>query len=116
MLKKIITLCVLLTGEAFGIGAEILGARMYGVGNQSFLKTFFWMAPIFFVGMLFLLSGYMLGYRVFKNIWVVSAISIGSILVIEPIINILLFHQPPTRGSLLGFAFGIAGIVASLFF
>jgi hypothetical protein len=56
------------------------------------------------------------GYRVFKNIWIVSAISITSILITEPILNYLIFHELPTKGALAGLILGVIGFVLALLF
>lgn len=63
-----------------------------------------------------LVSSYVIGYGQLKNIWIITAISIGSIIVVEPVLTYLLFHQIPTPGAMTGLALGVLGIVASLSF
>jgi len=65
-------------------------------------------------GSIFLIEGYMLGYTAFRNIWIVSAISITSILIVEPLLAYDLFQQLPTKGALVGFVAGIIGFAAAL--
>jgi hypothetical protein len=55
----------------------------------------------------------MYGYRSFRNIWIVSALSITSILIMEPLIGYLVFQQLPTRGALFGLLLGAAGFLVT---
>jgi hypothetical protein len=50
-----------------------------------------------------------------ENIWVVGAVSIASIVVVEPIITYLIFHELPGRGALIGLILGILAIISALF-
>jgi hypothetical protein len=45
----------------------------------------------------------------------VTAISLGSILIIEPVLNLLYMGQTPTMGAGIGFTLGVAGILSALF-
>ncbi len=64
----------------------------------------------------FLILGYMLGYSAFKNIWIVSAASITSILIMEPILGFLFFRQMPTTGATIGLILGAVGFITTLLF
>jgi hypothetical protein len=55
----------------------------------------------------------MIGYKSFKNIWVVSALSITSILIMEPLIGYIIFQQLSTRGALVGLLLGAVGFAAT---
>ena len=61
-------------------------------------------------------AGYMTGFKAFKNIWIVSVISIASILLVEPIMNYFIVGQLPTRGALVGLVLGAGGLFSALFF
>ena len=63
---------------------------------------------------LLLIAGYMFGLKYIQNIWVIGAVSIASIIIMEPIITYLLFREIPSRGALLGFVFGILGLLSAL--
>ncbi len=63
----------------------------------------------------FLILGYMLGFKFFKNIWIVNAASITSILIVEPIIAWTIFHQLPTKGAIIGFFLGAVDLFLSIF-
>jgi hypothetical protein len=73
------------------------------------------MLPVITVAGFLLLTGYILGLAAFKNIWIVSAISISSILIFEPAMDYIVTQQLPTRGALVGLIFGALGIVSALF-
>jgi hypothetical protein len=57
----------------------------------------------------------MFGLKIFKNIWIVSVISITSILIIEPFIAYFIGGQLPTKGAIIGLVFGVLGFAAALF-
>ncbi|MGY8684386.1 hypothetical protein Q2941_42535 [Bradyrhizobium sp. UFLA05-153] len=54
------------------------------------------------LGGILLVSGYAIGYMHLKNIWIIVATSVGSIVVAEPILTFLLFREVPISGSLIG--------------
>jgi hypothetical protein len=112
---KIFAILLVFLGEALAIYAEIIAARIISNTSLSFLQVFLRAFLIIIIGGAFLVIGYMRGIDAFKNIWIVSVISITSILIIEPILNYAIFHQLPTRGAALGFIFGILGFVLALF-
>lgn len=111
--SKISVILILFMGEALSVYSEMIAARSHSTTDQHFF-------PIFLKGFLviagagaLLIAGYMLGFKSFKNIWVVSAMSITSILLMEPLIGYLIFHQLPTRGALIGLVFGALGFIAT---
>jgi hypothetical protein len=107
-------LLLIIFGEALAIGAEMYASKSYGSGGtlKAILPKMFIL--IFFASTLLLL-GYMFGYSHFKNIWIVSAVSITSILIIEPIIAFAVFREIPTKGALIGLIFGFLGFIFALF-
>ncbi|MFA7717672.1 MAG: hypothetical protein WC875_03070 [Candidatus Absconditabacterales bacterium] len=110
-LYKIIGLLSIIAGEFLSIYGEMLGSK-YGRGNSSFLIK---PAILMVAGGLVLLVGYMLAYSGFKNIRIVSVVSITAILILEPILAWTLFHEIPTKGSIIGFIFGAMGMLATIF-
>ncbi len=110
---KLLAIALLLVGEAFSVYAEMIAAKEHALANQSFqtifIKAFCQMA----IAGALLIAGYMLGYRSFRNIWMVSALSITSILLMEPLIGYLVFLQIPTRGALIGLILGAVGFIAT---
>lgn len=109
----ILAIVLIISGEALGIFSEIYGARLFSTHTGSPFLLFMKAFSVMIVGGGLLLAGYMIGYKNFKNIWIVSAVSISSVLVIEPILNFTLFHQPPTRGALNGLIFEVLGIISA---
>jgi len=114
MFSKILILLLIFAGEGFAIYAEMLGAKSFSISNQPVLRIFLKMLLIFMVGGGFLTAGYIFGYKIFKNIWIVSAVSITSILIIEPILAILFFKQWPTTGAAIGLILGAIGFIFAL--
>ena len=109
-----ITVLLICLGETFSILAEFIASRKNYTPTAQHLFVFGTPLVLIVVGGAFLVAGYVIGYHQLRNIWIVSAISIGSILVVEPPLALLMFHQLPTRGAALGFVLGIAGLVAAL--
>jgi hypothetical protein len=109
-----LVIVLLFVGEALSIYSEMWGARHFNSSNNWVL--FFKMMIIFTLAGGMLIGGYMLGFSAFKNIWIVTALSVGSILVVEPILAYSLFHQLPTVGALVGLILGVAGIISATFF
>jgi hypothetical protein len=57
----------------------------------------------------------MVGYAHLKNIWIVMAVSVGSIVVVEPLLAYMMFEHLPTTGAVIGLVLGVVGILAALF-
>src|SRR5690348_16293060 len=96
---KIAAIALIFFGEAFSISAQLIASKrveLSTVGQPAFLA---WVYIAGAVGGLLLVAGYILGYSKFQNIWIVTAISIGSIVIFEPILAAILFRQVPTLGS-----------------
>ena len=92
MPASLVAVLLVFFGETFSIGAELVASKRVAAYGADYLYIFLWMfIPI--------VAGYILGYLHLKNIWIIAAISIGSILVVEPILAFLLFRQLPTFGA-----------------
>src|SRR6266404_6002896 len=115
MHNKIIVILAILLGEIAMIFTEILSAYLYQINDGFFFSTFLKLIVAITVGAWILLGGYALGLVAFGNIWIVSAISITSILIFEPILAYIITGQLPTAGALIGFAFGATGLLVTLF-
>lgn len=115
MTIKIFAFTAILIGEVAVMLVEILGARFYGIDHQSFWGTFLRLVVPVTVGAWLLLVGYMTGLIAFQNVWVLSAVSVASILIFEPILAYFLTGQLPTTGAGIGFALGITGLLITLF-
>ena len=113
--QKILTIALLFIGESLAIYAEIAGAKYHDLNNSPLWQIFLKMFLLVAVAGGFLIAGYMLEFNAFKNIWIVSATSITSILIAEPIISWTLFHQMPTTGAIVGLALGALGFIFAIF-
>ncbi len=111
---KVASIIAIFLGEAIAIYAEVFSSK---VMDKEFLWGLFTKSLLLMlVGCVLLLFGYIIGVRSFHNIWVVSVISITSILVAEPAFNYLIFQQLPTPGAFIGLILGIVGLGAALFY
>ena len=93
MSEKLIAVLLVFFGETFSIGAELIASKRVAEPGADYVSIVLWMFVPIVVGGAFLVIGYMLGYLHLKNIWIVTAISVGSILIVEPILAFLLFPQ-----------------------
>jgi len=112
---KILIILLIFIGEAACIYAEIMAAKRFASGRpflQAFLKLFL----IYIISGAFLISGYIFGFKAFRNIWVVSVVSITSILIVEPTLDLIIFQQWPTRGALIGLILGVIGFFSAIFY
>ncbi len=114
-MQQFLAVALIFVGELLAVGAEMVGARDVAAGGGSFWLIFSKMFGVMALGGALLVGGYMLGYRAFQNIWIVTAVSIGSILLVEPILAWTLFHELPTRGAVVGIVLGVGGILSALF-
>jgi len=114
-MPKILVILIIFLGETLAILAEITSAKYFAIDHNSFSRGVIRAIPIMLTGSLLLVFGYMLGLKNFKNIWIVSAVSITSILIAEPIINYTITKQLPGRGALIGLTLGVLGFLAALF-
>ncbi|MES2315803.1 MAG: hypothetical protein V4486_03680 [Patescibacteria group bacterium] len=110
-MKRILPILLILIGESVAIYSEIIAAK----NINTFLSTFWKMFGLMAVAGFFLIAGYMLGMKYLQNIWVVGAISIASIVVVEPLITYIIFQQLPGRGALIGLFLGVLAILSALF-
>ena len=111
--KKIAAVLFIALGEALTIYAQVYAARESHIGSIQIASIFLQLFPFVAIGCVFLLAGYFLGIRALKNIWMVSVVSILSILIIEPVIVYTVFLQLPTTGAVIGFVLAIIGIISN---
>ncbi|MDA9481427.1 hypothetical protein XI07_05290 [Bradyrhizobium sp. CCBAU 11445] len=114
LILKIVAVAAIFLGEALTIFAELRASRQFGKsgGDLAMLWPMFLLISL---GGILLVFGYALGYMHLKNIWIIVAISVGAILVVEPILTLLLFGDVPTVGSLVGLMLGTLGTLTALF-
>ncbi|WP_271592106.1 hypothetical protein [Bradyrhizobium sp. CCBAU 65884] len=83
-------------GEALSIFAQLVASRQFGKAGDDLAMLLPMLLLISFGGML-LVFGYALGYMHLKNIWIIVAISVGAILVVEPTLTRLESCRQPVR-------------------
>ena len=105
---------LILAGETLSIAGEFIASRTQPQALELTLHSYIVPLGLITLGGLALLVGYVLGYHVLRNIWIISAVSIGSILIVEPILALLMFDQLPTHGAAIGFALGVIGAIAAI--
>ena len=115
MAMKFFVIAIVFLGEALIIFSEMRGARTYSLHETSFVKIFLGAALLAMVGSAFTVGGYMLGLQSFRNIWIVSAVAVTSIVILEPVMAYTVVGQLPTPGALAGFGFGTVGLICALF-
>ena len=114
-MTKFLVILTLFLGEVLAILAEVVSAKYFALDGHNFTRIFLKAMPVVITGCILLLFGYMLGLKTFKNIWIVTAVSVTSILIAEPIINYSVTRQLPTKGAFIGLIFGVLGFCATLF-
>jgi drug/metabolite transporter (DMT)-like permease len=112
-MMKLLSIALIAIGEILAIYAELYAAHQMQSKNtqQGFWISFVLMT----LAGAALLGGYMIGYKSFENIWIVVAVSIGSILIVEPIVAYAMFKEIPTKGAIIGLVLGVAGTFTSMF-
>ncbi|RON19513.1 hypothetical protein BK662_02015 [Pseudomonas frederiksbergensis] len=100
-------------GEFFAIYSEVVTARLAQTGSGSWEAFMLPVVLMTFAGFC-LLGAYWLGYVVVGDIWIVTVISVTSLLLLEPIVVWYLFHEAPGRGALIGFCLGALGMLSTV--
>ena len=111
---QLLSLALLFVGEVTVIYAEEIGAKLFGKLSLGFVPAFVPTLVPLVIGALCLVAGYMLGMRAFQNIWAVTAVSFGTILVAEPLFDYFYIGQVPGLGAGIGVGLGALGILATL--
>lgn len=112
MYYALLAIAMLFVGEGLMVYAEMVAARAHSLVENNFWSIFLKATGVMIISSTLLIAGYMHGFKAFKNIWVVSALSITLILIAEPLIGYLVFGQLPTRGAVWGLVFGALGFLA----
>ena len=112
---KLLVIVLIFLGESLAIYAEMWGAHQGAFDNKPWMQIFFKMFLIITISGGLLISGYMLGFKAFQNIWMVSVTSITSILIVEPMLAYVFFRQMPTLGATVGLVLGAIGFLATIF-
>lgn len=110
-LLKISAILLVFFGELFAVSAETFGTR-----HEMFSSGFWKMIILMTISGILLVLGYFYGYKAYQNLWTITVISLTTLLIAEPFIIFVFFHQTPTIGALIGFILGIIGLICALVF
>jgi hypothetical protein len=111
-MNQILTGLALFFGEVLIISAEMWASKFFNPARSW--EVILPATVVSIVGVCLLVYGYTFGYQAFKNIWIVTAISIAGILVVEPLVAWLLFREMPTTGAFIALVLGVIGIMTSI--
>ena len=103
---RLMALAALFFGEAFCIWAEMILASQ---GRWSLTPL-----AMLFVGVLGLSGGYLYGTRYWNDIWIVCAVSTGSIVIVEPVLAYYYFHTVPEPRILIGLLLGVVSLLITI--
>lgn len=109
--SKITSVILVFLGELLAVYAET-----FAIKYRAFSGGFWRMAIIISFGGFLLIAGYIIGYKAFQNLWIITVISITTLLIAEPLIIIFFFNQFPTTGAIIGFLLGVIGLLIALLF
>ncbi len=112
LLAKIVSVLLIALGEFLAIYSEVIISHRVSQKLQTSIADYWY--PLFVITLagIPLILGYALGIKSFRSIWVVGAISISSIVFIEPIVSYAIFRELPSTGQLIGVALCSAGLVS----
>ena len=106
MLLKVAAILLMLLGEAMCIYAEMLVAKA-----GSIWWPFFWIT----LAGVPLLIAYSIGYKAFgSTMWPVMVVSMAAVLISEPTLIWMMFKDLPSKQTLIGMVFGVAGMLIVL--
>lgn len=108
---KCAAILLIVVGEALSIFAEMKAAAK---SAAPVAHTYAESVGLFALSGLALIAGYMIGYRAFASIWLVTVISVSSLLIIEVALCYLMFEESPSLGAKLGLVCGALGFLFSL--
>ncbi|MGY2170803.1 hypothetical protein HX881_19415 [Pseudomonas gingeri] len=103
----------MVVGEFCAIYSEVVTARLAQTGSSSGEAFILPVVLMCFAG-LCLLGAYWLGYVAVGDIWIVTVVSVTSLLILEPIVVWSLFGEVPGRGALIGFCLGALGMLSTV--
>jgi hypothetical protein len=106
-------LALMVVGEFCAIYSEVVTARLAQTNGGSWEAFMLPVALMCFAG-LCLLGAYWLGYVAVGDIWVVTVVSVTSLLLLEPMVVWSIFHEAPKRGALIGFCLGALGMLSTV--
>jgi hypothetical protein len=114
MSSQCVSLLLIVLGEVAIIYAEISGAYLIAQRDGVLSWQHVMLLVVCLCGSALLYAGYVSATAVFRDIWVVSAISASTVLLVEPGVAHVLFQELPAKGALVGILCGMAGLIVTL--
>ena len=111
---KFIGLLLLVAGGTLSVYSEMIAAKTYNHASGNFASIFSKNTALIALAGAMLIAGYMVSYSAFRNIWIVSVVSVTSILIVEPGLTYFVFGELPGRGATIGLILGALGFLATL--
>jgi hypothetical protein len=111
-MKTLIILSIVF-GECLIVFSEMVATKKVSDGILTYKNVFILAMIVNVLACVILTFGYINGYRMFNNIWIITAVSIAGIVVCEPLVAWFLFKEIPTTGAGIGLSLGLAGILVT---
>ncbi len=105
---------LMVLGEFCAIYSEVVAARLAHTGQTSWAELALPVAVMCFAGFC-LIGAYWLGFVAVGDIWLITVVSVTSLLLLEPLVIWCLFAEAPGRGALIGFCLGALGMLSAVF-
>lgn len=105
---------LMVLGEFCAIYSEVVAARLAHTGNTSWPDLAFPVLIMCFAGIC-LIGAYWLGYLAVGDIWMITVVSVTSLLLLEPLVIWSVFRELPGRGTLIGCCLGALGMLSAVF-
>ncbi len=105
---------LMVLGEFCAIYSEVAAARLAHTGNTTWADLALPVLIMCFAGIC-LIGAYWLGYVAVGDIWLITVVSVTSLLLLEPLVIWAIFHEQPGRGALIGFCLGALGMLSAVF-
>jgi hypothetical protein len=110
---KVLAVLVMFLAESLCILGENMVAGRVKAG-QSVADYWPLMLVVTILWGVALSAAYGIGMKAFGRIWTVSVVSLGAIVIAEPTIVWLYWHEAPSHGEVVGLLLGFAGMLAAL--
>ena len=106
---RLASLLCIVAGEVLTIFAQVRTST-FPEGQQRWLLV----GSAWVVSGVFLVLGYVVGAEAFGGVWSVAAVSVTSILIVEPVLLYLLLREWPSRPEAVGLMCGCVGLAVTL--
>lgn len=114
LLLKILVILLIFIGESFYLYAEVFSA--VNASKKVFqFKDYILSVFIALVGAIIFLGAIYIGFFSLGNIWILGAISISAIVIVQPLLAYFIFDYLPKGFALVSMILAITALIFSLF-